>query len=481
MAQLDWSASRKEYPMADTSYDYDLFVIGGGSGGVRAARLAALTGAKVAVAEEYRMGGTCVIRGCVPKKFMVYASGYGKHIKHAKGYGWSVGDVSYDHAVFASAMHAEVDRLSGIYHRNLANSGVEIFEERAEFVDANTLRLKTSGKTVRAAKILIAVGGRPWMPSPEELPGVEHAITSNEIFDLETLPKHLVIAGGGYIAVEFAHVFAGLGVNTCLVYRGDTVLRGFDEDVRMAVHEGLKEAGVRVITQTVFEKIEEVEGAELPYCVHLKNGHSINADVIMMAVGRRPNTESLGLEAAGVAVSDGGAVIVDEWSKTNVPSIWAVGDVTDRVALTPVAIREGHAFAETEFYDKPWHFDHSDIPTAVFTQPEVGTVGMTEADARKKYGNVDIYKTRFRPMKNMLNGDASRVLMKLVVKADDEKVLGVHIVGEDSAEMIQAVGIAVKMGVTKPDFDRTCALHPSVAEELVTMRQKWVPEVASNS
>lgn len=465
--------------MAETSYDYDLFVIGGGSGGVRAARLAALSGAKVAVAEEYRMGGTCVIRGCVPKKFMVYASGYGKHIKHAKGYGWSVGDVSYDHAVFTSAMHAEVDRLSGIYHRNLANSGVEIFEERAEFVDANTLRLKTSGKTVTAAKILIAVGGRPWMPSQEELPGVEHAITSNEIFDLETLPKQLVIAGGGYIAVEFAHVFAGLGVETCLVYRGDTVLRGFDEDVRMAVHEGLKEAGVRVITQTVFEKIEEVEGADLPYCVHLKNGHSINADVIMMAVGRRPNTESLGLESAGVAVSDVGAIIVDEWSKTNVPSIWAVGDVTDRVALTPVAIREGHAFAETEFYDKPWHFDHTDIPTAVFTQPEVGTVGMTEADARKKYGNVDIYKTQFRPMKNMLNGDISRVLMKLVVKPDDEKVLGVHIVGEDSAEMIQAVGIAVKMGVTKPDFDRTCALHPSVAEELVTMRQKWVPEVAA--
>lgn len=466
--------------MADTSYDYDLFVIGGGSGGVRAARLAALSGAKVAVAEEYRMGGTCVIRGCVPKKFMVYASGYGKHIKHAKGYGWSVGDVSYDHAVFASAMHAEVDRLSGIYHRNLANSGVEIFEERAEFVDANTLRLKTSGKTVTAAKILIAVGGRPWMPSPEELPGVEHTITSNEIFDLETLPKHLVIAGGGYIAVEFAHVFAGLGVKTCLVYRGDTVLRGFDEDVRMAVHEGLKEAGVRVITQTVFDKIEKVEGEDLPLCVHLKNGHNINADVVMMAVGRRPNTESLGLEAAGVAVSDGGAVIVDEWSKTNVPSIWAVGDVTDRVALTPVAIREGHAFAETEFYDKPWHFDHSDIPTAVFTQPEVGTVGMTEAEARKKYGDIDIYKTRFRPMKNMLSGDTNRVLMKLVVKADDEKVLGVHIVGEDSAEMIQAVGIAIKMGVTKPDFDRTCALHPSVAEELVTMRQKWVPEVASS-
>jgi glutathione reductase (NADPH) len=464
--------------MADKRYDFDLFVIGGGSGGVRAARLAALSGAKVAVAEEYRMGGTCVIRGCVPKKFMVYASGYGKHIRHARGYGWSVGQVSYDHEVFATAMHAEVDRLSGIYHRNLVNAGVEIIEERAEFVDASTLRLRASGKTVTARKILIAVGGRPWMPSAEELPGVEHAITSNEIFHLETLPKHLVIAGGGYIAVEFAHVFAGLGVKTCLVYRGDTVLRGFDEDVRMAVHEGLKEAGVRVITQTVLEKIEKTDG-DLPLHIQLRNGHHLDADVIMMAVGRCPNTDGLGCEAAGIALDANGAVIVDEWSKTNVPGVWAVGDVTDRVALTPVAIREGHAFAETEFYDKPWHFDHSDIATAVFTQPEVGTVGMSEADARKKYGNVDIYKTRFRPMKNMLNGDTSRVLMKLVVKPDDERVLGVHIVGEDAAEMIQAIGIAIKMGVSKPDFDRTCALHPSVAEELVTMRQKWVPEVTA--
>jgi glutathione reductase (NADPH) len=465
--------------MADKTYDYDLFVIGGGSGGVRAARLAALSGARVAVAEEYRMGGTCVIRGCVPKKFMVYASGYGKHIELAKGYGWSVGDVSYDHEVFATAMHAEVDRLSGIYHRNLVNAGVEVFEERAEFIDATTLRLKTSGKTISARKILIAVGGRPWVPSSDELPGVEHTITSNEIFDLDTLPKHLVIAGGGYIAVEFAHVFAGLGVKTCLVYRGDTVLRGFDEDVRTAVHEGLKEAGVRVVTQTVFEKIEDTGKGDLPLRIQLKNGHHLDADVIMMAVGRRPTTDTLGCEAAGVALDKNGAVIVDEWSKTNVPSIWAVGDVTDRVALTPVAIREGHAFAETEFYDKPWHFDHSDIPTAVFTQPEVGTVGMTEAEARKAFGAVDIYKTRFRPMKNMLNGDATRVLMKLVVKADDERVLGVHIVGDDAAEMIQAVGIAIKMGATKPDFDRTCALHPSVAEELVTMRQKWIPEVAS--
>ena len=463
--------------MTDATYDFDLFVIGGGSGGVRAGRLAALSGAKVGLAEEYRMGGTCVIRGCVPKKFMVYASKYGKDIKKAEGYGWSTGEVSYDHTKFATAMHAEVDRLSGIYFRNLKNSGVEIFEDRAEFVDKHTLRLKNSGKTVTAKKILVAVGGRPWRPSEDELPGVEHTITSDEIFHLDELPKHLVIAGGGYIAVEFAHVFAGLGVPTCLVYRGEEVLRGFDADVRTEVHEGLKEAGVQVITGTVFEVIEKREGADLPLHLTLKNGHSIDCDVIMMGVGRRPNTEGLGCENAGVDVNEKGAIPVDEWSKTNVDNIWAVGDVTDRVALTPVAIREGHAFAETEFYDKPWHFDHTDIPTAVFTQPEVGTVGMTEADARKEFGEIDIYKTKFKPMKNALNGDQTRTLMKLVVRASDEKVLGVHIVCEDAAEMIQIAGIAVKMGATKPDFDRTCALHPSSAEELVTMRQKWVPDV----
>ena len=463
--------------MTSLNYDYDLFVIGGGSGGVRAARLASMSGAKVAVAEEYRMGGTCVIRGCVPKKFMVYASEYGKHIQHAAGYGWSVEGVSYDHEKFASAMHGEVDRLSGIYFRNLSNAGVEIIEERAEFVDAHTLRLKDSGRTVTAEKILIAVGGTPWRPSAEELPGVEHTITSNEIFHLEELPGKLVIAGGGYIAVEFAHVFAGLGVETTLVYRGEEVLRGFDADVRTAVHEGLKEAGVRVITQTVFERIEESNAADAKYDIHLKNGHCIHGDVIMMAVGRRPNTAGLGCEAAGVETDEKGAVIVDEWSKTNVRNIWAVGDVTDRVALTPVAIREGHAFAETEFYDKPWHFDHADIATAVFTQPEVGTVGLTEAEAREQFGEIDIYKTDFRPMKNALNGDMRRVLMKLVVRASDERMLGVHIVGDDAAEIIQAIGIAIKMGVSKPDFDRTCALHPSVAEELVTMRQKYVPEM----
>jgi len=468
--------------MAEPQYDFDLFVIGGGSGGVRAARIAALTGAKVAVAEEYRMGGTCVIRGCVPKKFMVYASQYGKDIRKAAGYGWTVNGVSYDHGTFTASMHAEVDRLSGIYYRNLKNAGVEIIEDRAEFVDAHTLRLKKSGKTVTAAKVLIAVGGAPWRPSPEELPGVEHTISSNEVFLLETLPKHIVIAGGGYIAVEFAHVFAGLGVKTCLVYRGEEVLRGFDADVRTAVHEGLKEAGVRVVTGAVFKRIDKREGEELPLRVELTSGTHIDADVVMMAVGRRPNTDGLGCEAAGVKLDGKGAVVVDEWSKTNVDNVWAVGDVTDRVALTPVAIREGHAFADTEFGGKPWHFDHSDIATAVFSQPEVGTVGMTEAEARKAYGAaVDIYKTNFKPMKNALNGDTSRVLMKLVVRQSDERVLGVHMVGDDAAEIIQAIGIAIKMGVTKPDFDRTCAVHPSVAEELVTMRTKWVPEVATNA
>ncbi|MEQ9506272.1 MAG: glutathione-disulfide reductase [Hyphomonas sp.] len=459
--------------MSEPAYDFDLFVIGGGSGGVRAARIAALTGAKVAVAEEYRMGGTCVVRGCVPKKFMVYSSKYGKEIDLSAGYGWSVGDVSYDHAKFMMGMNAEVDRLSAIYDRNLKSAGAEIFHERAEFVDAHTLKLKKSGKTVTAKKILIATGGSPWRPSPEELPGVEHTITSNEVFQMEALPKRMLVAGGGFIAVEFAHVFAGLGVDVTLVYRGETVLRGFDEDIRISVHEGLKEAGVRVITNTVFERIEKVDDG---LCTHMSNGHSVTADVVLMAVGREANTAGLGLEAVGVKTGKRGEVIVDDWSRSNVENIWAVGDVTDRVNLTPVAIREGHAFADTEFGGKPWKMDHADIPAAVFAQPEVGTVGITEGEARQKHGQIDIYKSKFRPMKNMLNGDQTRTLMKIIVRASDQRVLGVHVVGVDAAEMIQMAGIAVKMGATKDDFDRTCAVHPSAAEEMVTMRTKWVPE-----
>ena len=456
------------------AYDYDLFVIGGGSGGVRAARIAALSGARVACAEEFRMGGTCVIRGCVPKKLMVYASSYSKHFKSAAGFGWTVGDVSYDHGKLVAALGAEVDRLSGIYTRNLHNAGVETLDDRAEFVDAHTLCLKASGREITAEKILIAVGGRPWKPTEDELPGVEHTITSNEIFHLETLPEHLVIIGGGYIAVEFAHIFAGLGAKTCLVYRGPEVLRGFDDDIRTAVHEGLKEAGVRVITGAVLEKIEDMGAGDTPLHVTLSNEMHLDADVIMTATGRVPNTDDLGCDAAGVELDDKGAVKVDDTSRTNVDNIWAVGDVTNRMQLTPVAIREGHAFADTEFNGNPWHFDHDTVPTAVFTQPEVGTVGLTEAEARKRHGKVDIYKSQFRPMKHSISGDPGRVLMKLIVRAEDDVVLGCHIVGDDAAEMVQTLAIAIKMGATKAQFDATCALHPSAGEELVTMREKYV-------
>ncbi len=455
------------------SYDYDLFTIGAGSGGVRASRIAALTGAKVAIAEEFRTGGTCVIRGCVPKKFMVYASEYQKAFKDAKGFGYTIPEISYDHKAFITSLGSEVDRLSGIYARNLNNAGVELIHERAEIVDAHTIKLVKSGKTVTAERILVAVGGTPFVPG--EFEGAEHCISSDQIFDVEELPKSIVIGGGGYIAVEFAHIFAGLGVETHLVYRGDTVLRGFDDDIRTAVHQGMVQAGVHVVTSAVFEKVSKTSDSDHQYKVELSNGHTIDADIVMGAFGRSPYTKGLGLENAGVELAANGSIKVDEWSKTNVPSIWAVGDVTDRVNLTPVAIREGHAFADTEFGGKPHHFDHDKIATAVFTQPPVGTVGLSEEQARAEHGEIDIYKSDFKPMKNALSGDQSRVLMKIVVRASDQVVLGCHIVGPDSPEIIQAVGIAVKMNATKQDFDNTCALHPSLAEELVTMRTKFVP------
>ena len=380
---------------------------------------AAMTGAKVAIAEEYRIGGTCVIRGCVPKKFMVYASEYGRMFDHARGFGWSAENVSFDHTRFMSNMHAEVDRLSGIYLRNLRNSGIEVFEERAEFQDKNTLVLKETGKTITAEKILIATGGWPWRPSEEELPGVEHTITSNEVFHLDKLPESIVIAGGGFIAVEFAGVFSGLGVDTTLVYRGDTVLRGFDGDIRTHVHEELKRKGVRVITQAVLSEIRKTVRGELN--VRLSNDMHVDAEVVLMAVGRTPSTNGLGLEKAGVELKDGGAIAVDEGSRTNVENIWAVGDVTDRVNLTPVAIREGQAFSESVFEGKDSIFDYDYIPSAVFTQPPVGTVGFTEEEARHQFGKIDIYKTVFRPMKDMLTGDEERVMMKLVVRCSDER------------------------------------------------------------
>jgi glutathione reductase (NADPH) len=456
-----------------TDFDYDLFVIGAGSGGVRAARMAKQHGAKkVAIAEEYRVGGTCVIRGCVPKKFLVYASEFSKSFKLAEAYGWNVPEEpTFSWEKLIAAKDAEIDRLSGIYWRNLRNSDVEIIPERAELDGPNTVRLLKSGKTVTAAKILVAVGGTPFIPT--DIEGHELGITSNEAFHLESLPKHVVIAGGGYIACEFAQIFAGMGSEVCLVYRGDTVLRGFDEDVRTHVHEELVRSGVRVITHTVFERIEDLGEGEK--CVHLTNGVKLKTDVVMYAIGRKPAVGGLGLDQAGVELDERGAIKVDEYSQTSQPNIYAVGDVTDRVNLTPVAIREGAAFAATVFNDQKTAFDHSDIASAVFTQPPVGAVGLTEHEARQRYDKIDIYKTSFRPMKITLTNDASRMLMKLVVDAATQRVLGVHIVGPDAPEMIQLAGIAVKAGLTKDQFDAACAVHPTSAEELVTMRDKWIP------
>ncbi|MGP1274275.1 MAG: glutathione-disulfide reductase [Caulobacterales bacterium] len=452
-------------------FDYDLFTIGAGSGGVRASRLVAMKGHKVAVAEEHRPGGTCVIRGCVPKKFMVYASGFKKQFELAKAYGWDVGAPEFDWPAFRDAMNAEVDRLSGIYAKNLANAGVELISERAEFVDEHTLELKSSGRRITAKTILIATGGRPNVH--DGLEGVELAITSDELFHLPSLPRSMLIAGGGYIACEFAQVFARMGVEVTLVYRRDTVLRGFDDDVREFVHEGLKASGVRVITHTVFEKIEENDDGTRT--VHLKNGDVCPVDVVVFAIGRDPHTKGLGLEKAGVETGERGVVKVDEYSRTSVPHIYAVGDVTDRVNLTPVAIREAVCFAETAFGGTPTAYDHENIASAVFTQPPVGTVGLSEADARRLHGDVDIYKSVFRPMKGMLGANPERMLMKMIVQRGTNRVLGVHIVGDDAPEIIQAVGIAVKAGLTKEQFDATCAVHPTVAEELVTMRKKWIP------
>lgn len=452
-------------------YDYDLFTIGAGSGGVRASRLAAMSGARVAVAEAYRPGGTCVVRGCVPKKFFVYASSYRQHFEDARRYGWSGQEASrFDWPTLRDNVAQEVDRLSAIYARNLSNAGADLIEDRAEIVDANTVRLVGRDQTVTAARILVAVGGAPYRPL--DLAGQEHAITSDEVFHLERLPRHVVVAGGGYIAVEFASIFAGLGVATCLVYRGETVLRGFDDDVRIAVHEHLVRSGVRVVTGGRFARIEKA--AEGLRC-HVTDHGAIDCDTVMLAIGRAPATLGLGLENAGVALAPSGAIMVDEFSRTNVPSIWAIGDVTDRINLTPVAIREGQAFAETEFCGRSSRFDHADVPTAVFSTPPAAAVGLSEAEARRKFGKVDVYKSSFRPMKHVLAGNDARMVVKLVVEAVSQRVVGVHAVGEDAPEIIQLAAVAVKGGLTKQVWDATCALHPTVAEEFVTLREKYVP------
>ena len=450
-------------------YDYDLLVIGAGSGGVRAARLAAMSGAKVAIAEEDRVGGTCVIRGCVPKKFMVYASEFSHHFKIAESYGWTIDGARFDWVHFLAEKDKEIARLSGIYVRNLQNAGVDLAHGKAHLIDSHTVEVAKIG--IRTAdKILISTGGRPWMP--KNLPGVELAITSNEAFHLPQLPKSIVIAGGGYIAVEFAGIFNGLGVDVTLVHRGPNVLRGFDDDVRSHLTEEMEKRGVTVVLGAQHTRIEKTAGGLMST---FSDGHERQSDVVMFCLGREPYVEGLGLEAAGVTLNDKGAVQVDEFSRTNVENIWAVGDVTDRINLTPVAIREGHAFADTVFYNKPTSFDHEMVASAVFSQPPVGSVGLSEADARKQYGRIDIFLARLKPMKYAFSGSDERALLKLVIDCATDKVVGCHVVGPDAPEIIQMAAIAMKIGVTKAQWDATCAVHPTLSEELVTLREKYVP------
>ncbi len=446
-------------------YDYDLFTIGAGSGGVRASRMASQFGAKVAIAEEYRVGGTCVIRGCVPKKLFVYASHVHEEIEDAAGYGWTVEGAKFDWKTLLANKDKEIDRLNSIYIRNLGNAGVEIIEDRAVIKDRHTIHLVNQNRDVTAKYILVATGATPNVH--EGLPGLEHAITSNEAFHLEELPKRIIVAGGGYIAVEFAGIFNGLGVETTLLYRGERILRGFDNDLRVSLHKEMEKRGIRIICGKVFERIDKT-GDHLT--ATLSDGSLMDTDAVMFAIGRKPNTDGLGLENAGVEMLKSGSIQVDKHSRTNVDNIYAVGDVTNRANLTPVAIREGAAFAETVFNDNPMAVDHSCIPTAVFSTPEIGTVGLSEESAREQFAAVDVYKSTFRAMKHTLSGRDEQTMMKIVVDRASDRVLGVHMIGPGSGELVQAVGIAVTMGATKAQFDATIAVHPTAAEELVTMK-----------
>jgi glutathione reductase (NADPH) len=457
-------------------FDVDLFVIGGGSGGVRAARIAAGHGAKVMVAEEYRMGGTCVIRGCVPKKLLVYASHIHQEIEDAAGFGWTIPSATFDWPTLIANKDKEIARLEAAYTANVEKSGARIVKTRAIFEDTHSLRLMT-GEAVKAKYVLIATGGAP--NHGLAIPGIEHVISSNEAFHLPELPKRILIQGGGYIALEFACIFAGLGSDVGVIYRGENILRGFDDDVRSHVRSEMEKQGITILTGCTVTRVDK-HGKE--FTSHLSNGSSIASEQVMFAIGRHPNVANLGLEKAGVAIDpSNGGIAVDSFSQTSVPNIYAIGDVTHRLNLTPVAIREGHAFADTVFGKRPVEVDHVDIPTAVFSQPEVGVVGLTEAQARAKFSRVDIYKANFKPMKATMSGRDTRMLMKLVVDAATDRVVGCHIVGDGAAEMVQLLGIAVKLKATKADFDATMALHPTAAEELVTMRTptaRYVREAA---
>lgn len=444
--------------------DYDLIVIGAGSGGVRAARIAGGHGAKVAIVEDFRVGGTCVIRGCVPKKLYVLASRFRDEFEDSSGFGWKIGAIDFDWSALVAAKEKEITRLSALYEQTLAKNGVTLIRARASLADPETVAL-SDGRLLRARYILIATGGAP-APAPA-IPGIDYAISSNEIFDLAVLPKRLAIVGSGYIAVEFASLFARLGVQTTLIYRADLPLRGFDDDLRKHLAGALAQAGVVLMSGLSPTRIDK-SATELS--VTLNDGSSFGADVVLAATGRLPATHGLGLDKIGVATRENGAIVVDTQSRSSVPSIYAVGDVTDRINLTPVAIREGHAFADSIFGMKPRNVDYNNVASAVFTTPEIGTVGLSETAAVSKFPNIHIYETAFRPMRATLSGRVERVYMKLVVDADTEKVLGAHIFGPEAGEMIQLVAITLQMGATKQDFDATMAVHPTMAEELVTLR-----------
>jgi glutathione reductase (NADPH) len=454
-----------------TQYDYDLFVIGGGSGGVRGARMAALAGARVALAEEWRMGGTCVIRGCIPKKLLVYASQFKENIMDSAGFGWSFGDCKFDWPTLIANKDKEIARLEGLYTKNVSAAGVTIYQDRAVFEDPHTLLLVNSGKKITAEKILIATGNRPTreMGTDHIVAGGELCITSDEAFHLKELPKRIVIGGGGYIAAEFAHIFHGLGSEVTLVCRRDKALFGFDEDMREALSASMQERGIRVLQNNQFARVEKRDD-----CLHVETdkGASIDCDQVMLAIGRMPNTMALHVEKAGVELGKRGEIKVDDYSATSAPHIYAVGDVTDRVQLTPVAIHEAMCFVETAFKNNPTRPDHVHVPSAVFTTPELASVGLTESKALLKGHAIDVYKSTFKPLLHTLGGRPVRTLMKLIVDSRTDKVLGCHIFGDHASEIIQVVGVCLKMGATKKDFDGTIALHPTAAEELVTMRTK---------
>jgi glutathione reductase (NADPH) len=448
-------------------YDFDMFTLGAGSGGVASSRRAGAYGARVAICEESRVGGTCVIRGCVPKKLLVYGAQFADAFADSVGFGWEPHAPGFDWGRLVAAKDAEVDRLNLIYKKLLADSGVALFEGHGRLVDPHTVEV--AGKRFTAETILIATGAHPVVP---DVPGVEHAITSNEALDLPTLPRRIIIVGGGYIAVEFAGIFQGLGAEVTEIIRGGDLLNGFDDDVRVALALEMRARGVTIHARTNVARIEKGRGG---VTVTTTTGEEISADHIMYATGRLPNTRDLGLAEIGVRLGDNGAIAVDEHSRTSVPNIYAVGDVTDRLNLTPVAIAEGRALAETLFNDNPMIVDHETVPTAVFSQPPIGTVGLTEEAARRRHGAIDIYRTRFKPMKNILAGRDERTLMKLIVDRASDRVLGCHMVGADAPEIVQGLAVALKCGATKQQFDRTIGIHPSAAEEFVTMREK-VPE-----